>query len=206
MHTWWTTRYRLLWDVTTAGPPRCPVWCRLVTVPTDPFTTFTSPTGPFLSEWAKCQPGNTQNGGTILPILYLMEDSESGNPSSYSHFIVTIGLSHLVLEMIACDWQTDRRTDNADHYYSWPPHCGGTAYKTHLELYNNLQLKNEVLSCSTFTVKGSKALVYCIVDFANYYRRHFLPYVIAENCQHYMPNSAQSLLAKIQRSADNMVL
>jgi len=26
-------------------------------------------------------------------------------------------------------WQTDRRTDNADHCYSWPPHCGGIANK-----------------------------------------------------------------------------
>jgi len=51
------TRYSPWRDVTTAGPPRCPVWCRLVTVPTDPATTFTSPTGPFLSESAKCQPG-----------------------------------------------------------------------------------------------------------------------------------------------------
>jgi len=32
------TRYRPLWDVTIAGSPRCPVWCRLVTVSTDPFT------------------------------------------------------------------------------------------------------------------------------------------------------------------------
>jgi len=24
-------------------------------------------------------------------------------------------------------WQTDRRTDNVDHYYSWPPHCGRPA-------------------------------------------------------------------------------
>jgi len=22
---------------------------------------------------------------------------------------------------------TDRRKNNADHYYSWPPHCGRTA-------------------------------------------------------------------------------
>jgi len=34
---------------------------RLVTVPSDPFT---RPTAPFLSEWVKCQPRNTQNGGT----------------------------------------------------------------------------------------------------------------------------------------------
>jgi len=25
---------------------------------------------------------------------------------------------------------SDRRTDNADHYYSWPPHCGRPANKT----------------------------------------------------------------------------
>jgi len=41
-------------DVTIAGLPWCPVWCRLVTVPTDPLTKFTSPTDPFLPEWAKC--------------------------------------------------------------------------------------------------------------------------------------------------------
>jgi len=40
------TRYRPLWDVTIAGPPRC----RLVTVPTDPFITVTRPTSTFLSE------------------------------------------------------------------------------------------------------------------------------------------------------------
>jgi len=120
-------------DVRIAGPPRCPVWCRLVTVPTDSFTTFTSPTGPFLSQWAKCQPGNTQNGGTVLPIANLMADSESGSPVSYSSFLVTIfRLSRLVSEIFACDRQTDslRQTDNADHYYSWPPHCGGPANKS----------------------------------------------------------------------------
>jgi len=52
------TRYRPLWDVTIAGPPRRPVWCRL-------YGTAT---------------GNTQNGGTVLPIA----DSESGSPDSYS--------------------------------------------------------------------------------------------------------------------------
>jgi len=64
-------------DVTIAGLPWCPVWCRLVTVPTDPFTTFTSPSSPFLSEWVKCPPGNTQNGGTVLLIASLMAGSES---------------------------------------------------------------------------------------------------------------------------------
>jgi len=112
--------YRPLWDETIAGPPRCPVCCRLVTVPTDPFTIFTSPIGPFLSEWAKCKPGNTQNGGTILPIANLMADSESGSPDSYLSFLVTIRLSRLVSEIFACDRQTDGQTDDADHYYS----CG----------------------------------------------------------------------------------
>jgi len=80
------TRYRQLWGMTIAGPPRCPVWChlygtvyqrkqprmsRLVTVATDPFT---GPTAPFLLEWAKCPPGNTQNVGAILPIMNLMAD------------------------------------------------------------------------------------------------------------------------------------
>jgi len=88
-------------------PPRSPVWCQLVTVPTDPFTTFTSPTGPLLSEWEKCQPRNTQNGGTRLPIT----NSESGSPVSYfSGFLVTIGLSRLVLEIFASVRQRDRWT------------------------------------------------------------------------------------------------
>jgi len=110
-------RYRPLRDMTIAGQPRCPVWCWLVTVPTDPDTTFTWPTCPFLSESAKC----SQNGGTVLPIANLMVESESGSPSFYSHFIVTVGLSVLLSFGDVRIWQTD----NADHYYSWPPRCGG---------------------------------------------------------------------------------
>jgi len=49
-----------------------------------------------------------QNGGTILPIANLMADSASGSPSSYSHFIVTTDLPHLVSEIFACD--RDRQT------------------------------------------------------------------------------------------------
>jgi len=79
---------------------------RLVTVPTDPFT---RPTVPFLSECVKCQPRNTQNGGTVLPIVNLMADSELGSPDSYSSFLVTIHLSRLVLEIFGCDRQTDRQ-------------------------------------------------------------------------------------------------
>jgi len=96
-----------------------------VTVPTDLFITFTRPTGPFLSEWAKCQPRNTQNGLTVLPIANLMAESESGSPVSYSSFLVNMFMSLSFADI--CVWQTDRRTDgrmdNVDHYYSWPPHC-----------------------------------------------------------------------------------
>jgi len=42
-----TLRYRPLCDVTIDGPPWCPVWCRLVTVLTDPLTTFTRQTAHF---------------------------------------------------------------------------------------------------------------------------------------------------------------
>jgi len=131
------TRYRPMWDVTIAGrPARCPVWLcspflsvklciwrctkctrrnswvsTLVTVPTDPFT---RPTDPFLSEWAKCQPGNTQNGGTVLPIANLITDSEPGSLDSYSSFLVTTRLSRLVSEIFACDRQTDRRMDKRE--------------------------------------------------------------------------------------------
>jgi len=104
------TRHHPIWDLTIAGPPQCPVWCWLVTVPTDPFSTFTSPTDPFLSEWAKCQPGNNQNGRTVLPITNLMADSELGSPVSYSRFVVTICLSHLVSDIFAHDRQTDKWT------------------------------------------------------------------------------------------------
>jgi len=47
------TRYRLLWDMTIAGLPQCPVWSRLVTAPTDPFT---SPLGPFLLNGRSADP------------------------------------------------------------------------------------------------------------------------------------------------------
>jgi len=64
------------------------------------------------SEWAKCQPRNTQNGRTILPIVNLMADSESRSPVSYSSFLVTICLSCLVSEIFT----SDRRMDNVNHY------------------------------------------------------------------------------------------
>jgi len=58
---------------------------------------------------------------TVFLIANLMVDSELGSLASYLSFLVTIRLSRLVLEILACDG----RTDNKDHYYSWPPHCGG---------------------------------------------------------------------------------
>jgi len=58
---------------------------------------------------------------TVLTIVNLMADSEL--ESSYLHFIVTICLVHSVLEIFACDGQTD----SAYHYYSQPPPCGKSA-------------------------------------------------------------------------------
>jgi len=96
-----------VWDVTIAGPPRCLVWCRL-----------------YGTVYRRKRPENTQNGGTVLLIGNLRADSESGSPDYYSSFfLVTICLSRLVSEIFVCNRQTDkwtdRRTDNADHYYSW---------------------------------------------------------------------------------------
>jgi len=50
-----------------------------------------------------------------------MADSESGSPDS--SFLVTIGLSLLVLDIFACDRQTDGRTNGQ----RGPPRCGGPA-------------------------------------------------------------------------------
>jgi len=69
-----------------------------------------------------------EDGLTVLPIANLMADSELGSPVFYSSFLVTMCLSRLILEIFACDGQTGRQTDNVDHYYSWPPHCGGPVY------------------------------------------------------------------------------
>jgi len=81
-----------------------------VNVPTDPLTTFTSPTGPFLSERAKCEPRNTQDDRTVLLIGNLMANSESESPVSYSSFPVTTCLSRTVSEIFVCDRQMDRPT------------------------------------------------------------------------------------------------
>jgi len=69
-----------------------------------------------------------QNGGTVLPVANLMADSESWILISYSRLIVIIALPRLISEIFACDAQTDGQTDNADRYYSCPPHSGGSAY------------------------------------------------------------------------------
>jgi len=86
------------------------------------FTTCTSPTGPFLFEWVKSQPRNTQNGKTTIPIVNLMADSESGSPGYHSSFLGTWRLSRLVSEIIARDRQTTQTITIA-----CPPLCGGPA-------------------------------------------------------------------------------
>jgi len=86
------TRYRPLWDMMIAGPPQCPVLCRLY------GTVY----------WSK-RPGNIQNGGTILPIANLAADSESRCLDSSSSFLVTIYLSRLVSKIFPCEQHTDGR-------------------------------------------------------------------------------------------------
>jgi len=58
-----------------------------------------------------------------MGVANLTADSQSGSLDSYSTFLVTIHLSRLVSEIFARAIQMD----NADHYYSWPPHSGGPA-------------------------------------------------------------------------------
>jgi len=117
---------------------RCPI-------PNDPLTT---PSCLYLSQWAKCQTGNTQNGSTVLPIANLMADSVSGRPDSYSSFLVTIRLSLLVLEIFACDTHTDGQRDNADHYYrpTWPPHRVGPANNS--VVYQSVCMSRRMRACS----------------------------------------------------------
>jgi len=50
-----------------------------------------------------------------------MADSESGSPEFLFEFSISLSFGDIRV------WQRDGRTDNADHYYSWPPHCGGPA-------------------------------------------------------------------------------
>jgi len=59
---------------------------------------------------AKCRPGNTQNGGTVLAIANLIAESELGSPDSYSSFLVIIRLSRLVSGIFACDRHTNGQT------------------------------------------------------------------------------------------------
>jgi len=137
------TRYRPLWEVTIAGPPRYPVWCRLVTVPTDPFTTFARPTGPFMSEWDPTRKYPNWRNRT--------SDLESDRRFWMGFWIEKPGFlfefpcNHVSISLSFGDirvWQTngDRQTDNTDHYYSWLPHCGGPANKQiyHTSVYLNV--------------------------------------------------------------------
>jgi len=95
---------------------------RLVTVPTDPFT---RPSAPFMCEWAKCQPRNTQNGRTVLLIV----NHDGRFWIGKSRFLYELPSNHTSISLSFGDvrlWQTD----NANHYYSWPPRCGGPAKNT----------------------------------------------------------------------------
>jgi len=104
-------------------------------VPTDPFT---RPTGPFRSEWAKYTPENTQNGETLLPIVNLMAESESGSPVSYSNFLATIRLIS-VSEILACNGSTDRRTTRTISI-AGPHILAGQLIKVHSFLFIPKQL------------------------------------------------------------------
>jgi len=84
-----------------------------------------------------------------------MVDSESGSPVSCSSFLVTICLSLLVSEIFACDRQTDKQTDNADHYYRWPPHCGGPAKNVGCKsdgrvatTVRDVEIRSDALACA----------------------------------------------------------
>jgi len=79
--------------VTIAGRPRCPLWCRLVTVPTDPFTTLTRPTGPFSDRIGK------------VPTRK--------HPKWRNRWQILNRKARIPIR--------DERSDNADHFYSWPP-------------------------------------------------------------------------------------
>jgi len=78
-----------------------------------PITPFTRPSSPFLSQVPTWK--HQKNGGTIILIANLVADSELGSPDSYSSF----GNIRV--------WHTDGQTDNANHHYSWLPHCGRPA-------------------------------------------------------------------------------
>jgi len=76
-------RFCPLCDGTIAGPLWWPVWCRLVTVPTDPLT---RPTAHFCSNGQSANPETLKNGIPVLPIANPTADSESGSLVCYSSF------------------------------------------------------------------------------------------------------------------------
>jgi len=47
------------------------------------------------------------------------------------------------------DKQTGGQTDNADHYYSWPSHCGGPANKL---IRSALHLPDRSKSCKSIAI------------------------------------------------------
>jgi len=83
-----------------------------------------------------------------------MADSKSGRPVSHLSFLVTMRLSRLVSEIFACDREMDRRTDNADYYYSCPlpPHRGGRASKSVCDLIYDAVFSGICIGYSAVTV------------------------------------------------------
>jgi len=82
----------------------------------------------------------------LLPVTNLLADSESGSLDSYSCFLVTILLSRLVSEIFVYDKQTDGKTDNADHYYSWPHIVAGQlkmrSYVLHVLIHRTKEMSS----------------------------------------------------------------
>jgi len=93
----------------------------------------------------------TENSGTVPPITNLMADSELRSPDSYLGFLVTIHLSRLVSQIFACDG----RTDNADHHYSSPLHCGGPAKNQHHFWYEQQSIETSLLHYEPY-LRGRK--------------------------------------------------
>jgi len=103
------TMYRRWWDVTIAGPLRCPLWCRLVTVPTAVYSLHS------LAQPAHfCLNGRSANPETPkLAERYfrsriwwqiLKREAQVPIRVSYNHTSISLSFGDIRV------WQTDRRT------------------------------------------------------------------------------------------------
>jgi len=119
-----------------------------------------------------------------------MADSESENPDSYSSFLVTICLSGAVSEIFA--YVTDRRTDNADHYCTWPLHCGGPGQLIIIEILVSTGVTSLLSKSSLVMVRNTAFWCYfnCAAarqQYAVQYKRalsvHYLHIVMMWRCQ-----------------------